>query len=62
MEQDRKTGRSTASFDEMALYSLVMIEAVSELLIQKGVLDADELKEKMEGIKKDVSLRIRRTP
>ena len=61
MHRDDETGRLTGSFEEMALYGLVLVEVISELLVEKGVLHADEFKQRMEGIKKEVSLRIRRT-
>lgn len=56
MFTDAKTGRVTASFEEMALYNMVLVEALSELLIEKGVLDKREMLERVEKIKKEASI------
>lgn len=57
---DDKTGRVTASFEEMALYSTILTEALSELLVEKGLLDRAEFKLRIEKIKKEISLQSRR--
>lgn len=56
MKEDPKTGRYTASFEEMALYNMVLVEALSELLVEKGVLDRDEFLERVEKVKKEVRI------
>ncbi len=56
MFTDAKTGRVMASFEEMALYNMVLVEALSELLIEKGVLDKREMLERVEKIKKEASI------
>lgn len=60
MFTDDKTGRVTASFEEMALYSTILTEALSELLVEKGLLDRAEFKLRIEKIKKEISLQSRR--
>ncbi len=57
MFTDAKTGRVTASFEEMALYNMVLVEVLSELLIEKGVLDKSEVLERIEKIKNEVSIK-----
>jgi hypothetical protein len=56
MREDPKTGRQVASFEEMALYNMVLVEAMSELLVEKGVLERSELLARVEKIKNEVSI------
>lgn len=56
MFTDAKTGRVMASFEEMALYNMVLVETLSELLIEKGVLDKREVLERLEKIKNEASI------
>lgn len=56
MQEDPKTGRYTASFEEMALYNMVLVEALSERLIEKGVLDKSEVLERVKKIKNEASI------
>jgi len=62
MFTDGKTGRVVASFEEMALYNMVLVEALSELLIEKGVLDKGEVLERIEKVKNEVSIGKHRPP
>ena len=57
-----KLGRVVASFEEMALYNMVLVEALSELLIEKGVLDKGEVLERIEKVKNEVSIGKHRPP
>lgn len=61
MKQDPKTGLTTASFEEMALYGTVLVEALSELLVEKGLLEREEVLARVEKIKKEISVQHRRT-
>ena len=45
MQADSK-GRVTASIDELAVYNMLLVEAVVELLTEKGVLTGEEVKER----------------
>jgi hypothetical protein len=60
MREDPKTGRRVASFEEMALYNMVLVETLSELLVEKGVLKKSEVLERVEKIKDEVSVQNRR--
>lgn len=57
MFTDPKTGRVMASFEEMSLYNMVLVEALSELLVEKGVLDKGEVLERIQKIKNEVSIK-----
>ncbi len=56
MFTDAKTGRVTASFEEMALYNMVLVEALSEILVEKGIVDKREVLERVQKIKKEASI------
>ena len=45
MQGDSK-GRVTASIDELAVYNMLLVEAVVELLTERGVLTGEEVKER----------------
>jgi hypothetical protein len=60
MFTDAKTGRVMASFEEMALYNMVLVEVLSELLVEKGVLDKSEVLERIQKVKNEVSIKKRR--
>ncbi|PYU28651.1 MAG: hypothetical protein DMG32_02145 [Acidobacteria bacterium] len=53
-------GRVTASIDELAVYNMLLIEAVVELLTEKGVLTGEEVKERVKKLKAETTLNIRR--
>jgi hypothetical protein len=57
MFTDAKTGRVMASFEEMALYNMVLVEVLSELLVEKGVLDKSEVLERIHKVKNEVSIK-----
>lgn len=56
MKRDPKTGLTSASFEEMALYSTVLVEALSELLVEKGLLEREDVLARVEKIKKEISV------
>jgi hypothetical protein len=60
MFTDAKTGRVMDSFEEMALYNMVLVEVLSELLVEKGVLDKSDVLERIQKIKNEVSIKKRR--
>ena len=59
MQADSK-GRVTASIDELAVYNMLLVEAVVELLAEKGVLTGEEVKERVKKLKAQTTLNIRR--
>jgi len=59
MQADSK-GRVTASIDELAVYNMLLVEAVVELLTEKGVLTGEEVKERVKKLKAETTLNIRR--
>jgi len=59
MQADSK-GRVSASIDELAVYNMLLVEAVVELLAEKGVLTGEEVKEGVKKLKAETTLNIRR--
>jgi len=56
MESDPKSGRVTASVEEVALYNMMLTEAIFELLSDKGILTAAEVKERVQKLKAETHL------
>jgi hypothetical protein len=56
MNEDLKTGRVTASIEKVALHNLVLVQTLVELLVEKGVLDGDEIKERLKKVMAETSL------
>ncbi len=40
MQEDSKTGRVTMTIEELAYYNMFMVEALFELLAEKGILNS----------------------
>lgn len=56
MEQDRSTGRTTVSFEELVYSNSLMVEAVVEVLMDKGLVTRQELLERVKRIKEQTVL------
>lgn len=56
MEEDPKTGRVTASFEELVYSNSVMLEAVVEVLMEKGMISREEVLEKVNLLKAQTAL------
>jgi hypothetical protein len=59
MEQDQKTGKVTASIQEIAYYNMFLTEAIFELLAEKGVLTGEEVLERVKKLKSETPLKFR---
>jgi hypothetical protein len=59
MEQDDKTGKVTATIQEIARYNMVLTEAIFELLAEKGILTGAEVKERVQKLKSETALQLR---
>jgi hypothetical protein len=56
MEQDRNTGHTTISFEELVYSNSLMVEAVVEVLMDKGLVTREELLERVKRIKEQAAL------
>ncbi len=59
MEQDDKTGKVTATPQEVALYNMFLTEAIFELLAEKGILTGEQVKERIKKLKSETKLHFR---
>lgn len=59
MEQDDKTGKVTATIQEIARYNMVLTEAIFELLAEKGILTGVEVKERVQKLTAETQLQFR---
>jgi hypothetical protein len=56
MKENPKTGRATASIETVAFHNMVLVETLVELLVEKGLLDGDEIKERLKKIMAETRL------
>jgi glutamate synthase domain-containing protein 2 len=59
MEQDDKTGKVTATIQEIAYYNMFLTEALFELMAEKGILTGEEVKERIKKLKSETPLQFR---
>lgn len=57
---ESKDGKVTASIEEIAQYNMVFTEAIFELLAEKGILTGAEVKERIQKLKADTQINLRR--
>ncbi len=60
MQADPSTGKVTATVEELALYNMLLTEAIFELLAEKGVLDGEEVKRRIEKLKTETKMDLQR--
>ena len=56
MPEDPKTGRVTMTIEELAYYNMFMVEALFELLAEKGILNGVEVKERVKKLQAETKL------
>jgi hypothetical protein len=59
MRKDKKRGKLTG---EVTLYNMFLTEAMLELLAERGILTGEEIKERVEKLKKEAPAEYRRLP
>ncbi len=60
MQTDPKTGRITASVDELAVYNMLLVQALAELLVEQGLLGDQEIKERVKKLRDEVTVNLQR--
>jgi hypothetical protein len=60
MQQDNETGEVTTSIEELALYNMLLSEAICEILADKGILDRAEVTECIKKLKAGTKVNLRR--
>jgi len=52
--------RVTASFEEIALSNMILVQALVELLAEKDILSGEEIKERVKKLKSEVTMNWKR--
>jgi hypothetical protein len=60
MKTDAKSGKVTATIEELARYNMVLTEAIFELLAERGILSGEEVLERVEKLKSETTLNLNR--
>jgi hypothetical protein len=60
MLSDAKTGEVTASIEELAVYNMLLSEAIYELLADKGILTKSEVTERIKKLKAETKINLPR--
>jgi hypothetical protein len=56
MKRDEKTGTVTASVDEVAVYNMLLVESLIELVVEKGILTNAEILQRLEKLKAETKV------
>jgi len=60
MQVDLKRGQVAATLEEIALYNMLLTEAIFDLLAEKGVLTREEVKARIERLKNETKVNLTR--
>ncbi len=60
MQVDLKRGQVAATLEEIALYNMLLTEAIFDLLAEKGVLTREEVKARIEKLKNETKVNLTR--
>jgi hypothetical protein len=60
MKEDPKSGRVSTSTEELAYYNMILAETLVELLVEKGLLDSDEIKERLKKVRAETTVDFKR--
>ena len=61
MQQDNKTGELTASIAETAIYTMLLSQALFEILEEKGLVTRAEVVERMKRLESETTNRMWRS-
>jgi hypothetical protein len=61
MEQNDKTGELTASITETAIYTMLLSQALFEVLEEKGLVTRAEVTDRMKKLESETANRMRRS-
>jgi hypothetical protein len=60
MKEDPKSGRVSTSTEELAYYNMILAETLVELLVEKGLLDSDEIKDRLKKVRAETTVDFKR--
>ena len=56
MERNQETGRVTMTIEELAYYNMFLVEALFELLSEKGIVNGPEVKDRVKKLRAESKL------
>ena len=56
MQVDPKSGDVTASLEQIAYYNMFLVEAIFELLAEKGLITGEQVKERVKKLQAETRL------
>lgn len=56
MRHDAESLRTTVSFEELAYSNMIVVEALVELLTEKGLLSRAEIEERVKKLKRETTV------
>jgi hypothetical protein len=59
MQQNSNSGEVTTSIEELAVYNMLLSEAIYEILADKGILNRKEVTERIKKLKSETKLNLR---
>jgi hypothetical protein len=59
MDQNDKTGEVTTSIEELAVYNMLLSEAIYELLADKGIVTRTEVTERIKKLRTETKVNLR---
>jgi len=60
MDHNAKTGEVTTTIEELAVYNMLLSEAIYELLADKGIVTRAEVTERIKKLKSETKVNLRR--
>jgi hypothetical protein len=60
MKEDPKSGRMTVSFEELAYSNMLVVEALIQLLVEKGVMTRSEMETRVIKLKSETKVNFTR--
>ncbi len=62
MREDPKSGRMTLSFEELAYSNMLVVEALIQLLVEKGVMTRSEMETRVIRLKSETKVNFAMPP
>jgi hypothetical protein len=59
MNQDDETGEVTTSIEQLAVYNMLLSEAIHELLADKGIVTRAEVTERIKKLRSETKVNLR---
>lgn len=59
MQEDPQSGKLTVSFEELAYTNMIVVEALVELLTEKGLLSRLEIEERVKKLRQETKVNFR---